>query len=60
MIGTIKINDGSGLKGATHTTPGAIEMQSILKTMKENRCKAVTMENVFAWLRARALQGNYF
>lgn len=44
MIGTIKINDGSGLKGATHTTPGAIEMQSILKTMKENRCKAVTME----------------
>lgn len=44
MIGTIKINDGSGLKGSTHTTPGAIEMQSILKTMKENRCKAVTME----------------
>lgn len=44
MIGTIKINDGSGLRDSTHTTPGALEMQSILKTMKENRCKAVTME----------------
>ena len=44
MIGTIKIQDGSGLRDATHTTPGAVEMQSILRTMKENRCKAVAME----------------
>lgn len=44
MIGTIKIQDGKGLRDATHTTPGAVEMQSILRSMLENGCKAVAME----------------
>lgn len=44
MIGTIKIHDGKVLRDATHTTPGAVEMQSILRAMKDNGCKAVTME----------------
>ncbi|MFT6862083.1 MAG: UDP-N-acetylmuramoyl-L-alanyl-D-glutamate--2,6-diaminopimelate ligase [Akkermansiaceae bacterium] len=44
MIGTIKIHDGKVLRDATHTTPGAVELQSILRSMKDNGCKAVTME----------------
>ncbi|MGB0326999.1 MAG: UDP-N-acetylmuramoyl-L-alanyl-D-glutamate--2,6-diaminopimelate ligase [Akkermansiaceae bacterium] len=44
MIGTIKIHDGKALRPTTHTTPGAVEMQSILHTMKKNGCRAVTME----------------
>lgn len=44
MIGTIKIHDGKAPRPTTHTTPGAVEMQSILRTMKENGCRAVTME----------------
>lgn len=44
MIGTIKVHDGKAARPATHTTPGAVEMQSILRSMKENGCKAVTME----------------
>lgn len=44
LIGTIKVNDGSGMRDATHTTPGALEMQRTLQTMKENGCRAVVME----------------
>ncbi len=44
MIGTIKIHDGKAPRPATHTTPSAVEMQSILRTMKANGCRAVTME----------------
>ncbi len=44
MIGTIKVNDGRGMREATHTTPGAVEMQSILKSMLANGCRAVSME----------------
>jgi len=44
MIGTIKVHDGKTLRDATHTTPGAVEMQSILRSMKQNGCQAVTME----------------
>lgn len=60
MIGTIKINDGRGLRDATHTTPGAVEMQSILKTMKDNRCKAVTMETSSHGLEQGRCQGIAF
>lgn len=44
MIGTIKVHDGQRMRDATHTTPGAVEMQSILRSMKDNGCKAVAME----------------
>ncbi len=60
MIGTIKIQDGSGLRDATHTTPGAVEMQSILRTMKENRCKAVAMEASSHGLEQGRCQGISF
>lgn len=57
MIGTIKVQDGKGLRDATHTTPGAVEMQSILRTMKENGCKAVTMETSSHGLEQGRCQG---
>ena len=60
MIGTIKIQDGSGLRDATHTTPGAVEMQSILRTMRENRCKAVAMETSSHGLEQGRCQGISF
>ncbi|MGJ8695859.1 MAG: UDP-N-acetylmuramoyl-L-alanyl-D-glutamate--2,6-diaminopimelate ligase [Verrucomicrobiaceae bacterium] len=44
MIGTVRVHDGKELRDATHTTPGALEMQEILSTMRENGCKAVVME----------------
>ena len=44
MIGTVKVHDGSQYQDATHTTPGALEMQEILSTMVKNGCKAVAME----------------
>ncbi len=44
MIGTVKIHDGSGFVDATHTTPGALDLQKILKTMHGNGCRAVAME----------------
>lgn len=44
MIGTVKVHDGSTYQDATHTTPGAIEMQEILSLMVSNGCKAVAME----------------
>ncbi len=57
LIGTIKVQDGSGFRDATHTTPGAVEMQSILRTMKENRCKAVAMETSSHGLEQGRCQG---
>lgn len=60
MIGTIKINDGRGLRDATHTTPGAVEMQSVLKSMKDNRCKALTMETSSHGLEQGRCQGVAF
>lgn len=44
LVGTIKIQDGKSLRDASHTTPGAIELQSILRDMKQNGCRAVAME----------------
>lgn len=44
MLGTVQINDGENVKDATHTTPGAIELQSELKTMLGNDCRGVAME----------------
>ena len=44
MLSTVKIQDGSGFRDATHTTPGAIELQETLGLMKKNKCRAVVME----------------
>ena len=44
MIGTVKVHNGKALLDATHTTPGALQLQALLKEMKENQCKVVAME----------------
>lgn len=44
LLGTVQINDGENVKEATHTTPGAIELQSVLRTMVDNDCRGVAME----------------
>ncbi len=44
MIGTVKIHDGRKLIDATHTTPGAVELQGVLANMLQNGCRAVAME----------------
>lgn len=57
MIGTIKIHDGKTLREASHTTPGSIELQSILRTMKDNGCRAVAMETSSHGLEQGRCQG---
>ncbi|MBK1835303.1 UDP-N-acetylmuramoyl-L-alanyl-D-glutamate--2,6-diaminopimelate ligase [Roseibacillus ishigakijimensis] len=44
MIGTIQVDDGSQVRPATHTTPGAIELQKMLARMRDNGCHGVAME----------------
>jgi len=44
MIGTVKVHDGKGFTDATHTTPGPMELQTLLAKMKDNGCRAVAME----------------
>ncbi len=44
VIGTIAIRIGDQELPATHTTPGAVELQAVFKAMKEAGCTAVVME----------------
>jgi UDP-N-acetylmuramyl-tripeptide synthetase len=44
VIGTIHIRIGDQVLPATHTTPGAVELQSTFLTMKHAGCTAVVME----------------
>lgn len=44
MIGTIQVDDGVNVAPATHTTPGALELQSLLGRMRNNGCHGVAME----------------
>ncbi|RYZ72186.1 MAG: UDP-N-acetylmuramoyl-L-alanyl-D-glutamate--2,6-diaminopimelate ligase [Proteobacteria bacterium] len=44
VIGTIEIRVGERVLNATHTTPGPIELQAILRTMKDEGCDSVIME----------------
>ncbi len=44
LLGTVQINDGETARDATHTTPGAIELQAELKGMLANDCRGVAME----------------
>lgn len=57
MIGTVKVHDGSTYQDATHTTPGAIQMQEILNSMQVNQCKAVVMEASSHGLEQRRVEG---
>jgi len=44
MIGTVAVDDGLTSEPATHTTPGALELQSLLGRMRDNGCNGVAME----------------
>lgn len=44
LIGTVVVNDGLESFPATHTTPGTLELQSLLAQMAHNDCRAVAME----------------
>lgn len=44
LIGTITVDDGLGQKEAEHTTPGPLELEPMLATMRDNGCRAVAME----------------
>ena len=44
LIGTVSVDDGTGPKPATLTTPPAITLSSTLATMVANGCKAGAME----------------
>ncbi|MGC6425647.1 MAG: UDP-N-acetylmuramoyl-L-alanyl-D-glutamate--2,6-diaminopimelate ligase [Akkermansiaceae bacterium] len=57
MIGTVKVHDGNAYHEATHTTPGAIQMQEILGSMEANGCKAVVMEASSHGLEQRRTEG---
>lgn len=57
LIGTIKVHDGRTRRDASHTTPGAVEMQSLLRTMKDNGCRAVAMETSSHGLEQGRCQG---
>lgn len=57
MIGTVKVHDGSTYHDATHTTPGALEIQEILTTMRDNDCQSVVMETSSHGLEQRRVEG---
>lgn len=44
MLGTVSIDDGESIETAHGTTPGSIELQSILKRMQDHDCRGVAME----------------
>ena len=44
LIGTVQVDDGARTTAATLTTPSAIDVSRLLRTMVENRCTAAALE----------------
>ena len=44
LLGTIFVDDGETRSPAKHTTPGSIELNSILATFRDNACRGAVME----------------
>lgn len=44
LLGTVQVDDGESIYPATHTTPGPVELQAILRRMADNDCRGVAME----------------
>ena len=44
LLGTVWVDDGEQISTATHTTPGPVELQQILRRMADNDCRGVAME----------------
>lgn len=60
MIGTIQVDDGLKVTPATHTTPGALELQNLLGRMRDNGCHGVAMEVSSHGLEQGRVQGVNF
>ena len=60
MIGTIQVDDGATVTPATHTTPGAVELQSLLARMRDNGCHGVAMEVSSHGLEQGRVKGVHF
>ena len=60
MIGTIQVDDGKTVTTATHTTPGAVELQSLLARMRDNGCHGVAMEVSSHGLEQGRVKGVHF
>lgn len=44
LLGTIAYDNGGKITPSTHTTPGPLELEHMLKEMLENGCRGVSME----------------
>jgi UDP-N-acetylmuramoyl-L-alanyl-D-glutamate--2,6-diaminopimelate ligase len=44
LIGTVEIDDGKEIREATLTTPGAVEIASLMRAMADHGCAACAME----------------
>lgn len=44
LLGTILVDDGETVESARHTTPGSIELCSLLSRMKDHGCRGLAME----------------
>jgi len=44
LLGTILVDDGEEVSVATHTTPGALELQADIRKMVDNDCRGVALE----------------
>ncbi|BCX47087.1 UDP-N-acetylmuramoyl-L-alanyl-D-glutamate--2,6-diaminopimelate ligase [Haloferula helveola] len=44
LLGTVQVDDGEGVVEASHTTPDAVALQSILRRMADNGCRGAALE----------------
>lgn len=44
LLGTIRVDDGEAVSPAQQTTPGTLELTSLLSTMRNHGCRAAVME----------------
>jgi len=60
VIGTVNFRFGSKIYPSTHTTPGAPELQRLLREMKQDGCTAVVMEVSSHALKQHRVHGCLF
>jgi UDP-N-acetylmuramoyl-L-alanyl-D-glutamate--2,6-diaminopimelate ligase len=44
LLGTVLTDDGEQVEPASHTTPGAVELSTLLLRMRENGCRGAALE----------------
>ncbi|NWK56294.1 UDP-N-acetylmuramoyl-L-alanyl-D-glutamate--2,6-diaminopimelate ligase [Verrucomicrobiaceae bacterium N1E253] len=60
LLGTVQVDDGEAVRPATHTTPGALELQAEFQTMHDNACRGVAMEVSSHALEQKRVDGTQF